>query len=65
VSSFLELHIRRHLFGMVLSKKMEACLAGRKRLYLSKGSRLTLIKITLSHLPTNYLPLAHSCRRAK
>jgi len=28
---------------------------GWKRLYLSKGGRLTLIKITLSNLPTYYL----------
>ena len=32
-------------------------LAGRKRLYQSKGGRLTLIKSTLSNLPTYPLPL--------
>jgi hypothetical protein len=36
-------------------EKMECCLAGWKRLYLSKGGRLTLIKNTLSNLPTYYL----------
>jgi hypothetical protein len=36
-------------------EKMEHRLAGWKRLYLSKGGRLTLIKSTLSNLPTYYL----------
>jgi hypothetical protein len=36
---------------------MEYCLAGWKRLYLSKGSRLTLIKSTLSSLPTCFISL--------
>jgi hypothetical protein len=38
-------------------EKMERHLAGWKRLYLSKGGRLTLIKTTLSNLPTYYLSL--------
>ena len=38
-------------------EKMENRLAGWKRLYLSKGARLTLIKSTLSSLPTHYLSL--------
>jgi len=38
-------------------EKMENRLAGWKRLYLSKGGRLTLIKSTLSNLPTYYLSL--------
>jgi hypothetical protein len=38
-------------------EKMEKCLAGWKRLYLSKGGRLTLIKSTLSSLPTYLLSL--------
>jgi hypothetical protein len=38
-------------------EKMEKCLAGWKRLYLSKGGRLTLIKSTLSSLPTYFLSL--------
>jgi hypothetical protein len=38
-------------------KKMEKRLAGWKRMYLSKGGRLTLIKSTLSNLPTYYLSL--------
>jgi hypothetical protein len=37
--------------------KMEAKLAGWKRMYLSKGGRLTLIKSTLSNIPTYYLSL--------
>jgi hypothetical protein len=38
-------------------EKMERHLAGWKRLYLSKGGRITLIKSTLSNLPTYFLPL--------
>ena len=37
--------------------KMERRLAGWKRLYLSKGGRVTLIKRTLSNLPTYFLSL--------
>jgi hypothetical protein len=36
---------------------MEGKLAGWKSLYLSKGGRLTLLKSTLSSLPTYYLSL--------
>lgn len=35
-------------------EKMENRLAGWKRLYLSKGGRLTLIKSTISYLPTYF-----------
>jgi hypothetical protein len=38
-------------------EKMEKRLAGWKRLYLSKGGRLTLLKSTLSSLPTYFLSL--------
>jgi len=38
-------------------EKMERRLAGWKKLYLFKGGRLTLIKSTLSNLPTYYLSL--------
>ena len=38
-------------------EKMEKKLAGWKRLYLSKGDRLTLLKSTLSSLPIYYLSL--------
>ena len=38
-------------------EKMERRLMGWKRLYLSKGGRVTLIKSTLSKLPTYFLSL--------
>uniref|UniRef100_A0A2N9EVX7 Reverse transcriptase zinc-binding domain-containing protein n=1 Tax=Fagus sylvatica TaxID=28930 RepID=A0A2N9EVX7_FAGSY len=38
-------------------EKMERKLVGWKRMYLSKGGRLTLIKSTLSSLPTHFLSL--------
>ena len=38
-------------------EKMERRLAGWKRLYLSKGGRVTLIKSILSNLPTHFLSL--------
>ena len=38
-------------------EKVEKRLAGWKRIYLSKGGRLTLIKSTLSSLPSYYLSL--------
>ncbi|KAG2711134.1 hypothetical protein I3843_04G057600 [Carya illinoinensis] len=38
-------------------EKIECKLAGWKRLYLSKGGRATLIKSTLSNLPTYFLSL--------
>jgi hypothetical protein len=38
-------------------EKIEKRLAGWKRIYLSKGGRLTLLKSTLSNLPTYYVSL--------
>lgn len=38
-------------------EKMEHRLAGWKRLYLSRGGRITLIKSTISNFPTYYLSL--------
>ena len=38
-------------------EKIERKLAGWKKLYLSKGGRLTLLKSTLSSLPTYFLSL--------
>ena len=38
-------------------EKIERRLAGWKRLYLSKGGRVTLIKSTLFNLPTYFLSL--------
>jgi exonuclease III len=40
-----------------VTEQMERRLAGWKKIYLSKGGRLTLIKSTLSNLPTYYLSL--------
>jgi hypothetical protein len=45
-----------HMWNSVI-EKMEARLAGWKRLYLSKGGRLTLINSILSSLPTYFLSL--------
>jgi hypothetical protein len=41
-------------------EKMERRLAGWKRIYLSKGGRLTLIKSTLSNLPTYLVAVSYS-----
>ena len=51
-------------------EKMEKRLVGWKRLYLSKGGRVTLIKSTLSSLPTYYLslfpiPMSIACKIEK
>jgi hypothetical protein len=40
-----------------VTEQLEWRLAGWKKLYLSKGGRLTLIKSTLSNIPTYYLSL--------
>jgi hypothetical protein len=40
-------------------EKIEHRLASWKRLYLSKGGRVTLIKSTLANVPTYYLSLFH------
>ena len=41
----------------MLFRSMEKKLSSWKQLYLSKGGRLTLLKSTLSSLPTYYLSL--------
>ena len=41
----------------LILEKIESKLAGWKNMYLSKGRRLTLLKSTLSSLPTYYLSL--------
>jgi hypothetical protein len=41
-------------------EEMENILAGWKRLYLSKGGRLTLINSTLSNLPAYFVSLPYS-----
>jgi hypothetical protein len=38
-------------------EKMERKLSGWQRMYLSKGGRITLIKSTLSSLPTYFMSL--------
>ncbi|KAG6680984.1 hypothetical protein I3842_13G070600 [Carya illinoinensis] len=38
-------------------ERLERCLAGWKRMYFSKDGRITLIKSTLSNLPTYFLSL--------
>ena len=43
-------------------EKIERKLAGWKKMYLSKGGRLTLLKSTLSNLPTYFLSLLQSLR---
>ena len=43
-------------------EKFERKLAGWKKMYLSKGGRLMLLKSTLSNLPTYYLSLLPSLR---
>jgi hypothetical protein len=43
-------------------EKMEQKLAGWQRMYLSKGGRVTLIKSTLSNLPTYFfVSVSYSC----
>jgi hypothetical protein len=43
--------------GNPILEKMERWLSSRKKLYLSKWGRLTLLKSTLSSLPTHFLSL--------
>ena len=45
--------IRTHRYGTLLQKRLSSW----KRLYLSKGGKLTLLKSTLSSLPTYFLSL--------
>ena len=44
------------IWNLIL-EKIECKLVGWKMMYLSKGGRLTLLKSTLSNLPTYYLSL--------
>jgi hypothetical protein len=46
----------KNIWNLII-EKMERRLAGWKRMYLSTGGRLTLLKSTLSKLPTYYLSL--------
>ena len=49
-------HKEETIWNLVL-EKMEQRLVGLKRLYLSKKGKVTLIKSTLSNLPTYFLSL--------
>jgi len=49
------LQVHFYLDGVI--EKVERRLVGWKRMYLSKGARLTLINSTLSNIPTYYLSL--------
>jgi hypothetical protein len=48
---------KEKLIWNLIIERMEKRLAGWKRLYLSKGGKVTLIKSTLSSLPTYFLSL--------
>jgi hypothetical protein len=50
----------KDIWHLVL-EKVERRLASWKRSYVSKGGRLTLIKSTLSNLPTFYVPVSYPC----
>ena len=50
-------HFKVQSVSNPIVEKLERRLARWKRMYLSKGGRLTLIKSTLSNLPTYYLSL--------
>jgi hypothetical protein len=47
----------KHIWDGVI-EKLEHRLASWKRMYLSKGGRVTLIKSTLANLPTSYFSLS-------
>ena len=53
----LRAHYKDSSIWNPIIEKMERRLSGWKRLYLSKGGRLTLLKNTLSSLPTYFLSL--------
>ena len=50
-------NIRDRFVWNPIIEKVERRLTGWKRLYLSKGGKVTLIKSTLSNLPTYFLLL--------
>ena len=50
-------HYKDSLIWSPIIERMEKKLSGWKRLYLSKGGRLTLLKSILSSFPTYYLSL--------
>jgi hypothetical protein len=52
-------HYKASTIWSSIIEKMENRFGGLKRLYLSKGGRLTLIKSSLSNLPTYYLSIPY------
>ena len=56
-ATFMAKEIYQKKIGIGVLEKMETQLAGWKRLYLSTRGRITLLKSTLSSLPTFYLSL--------
>ena len=58
---YLGMPLRAHFKGKFvwnpILEKMERRFSGWKKLYILKGGRLTLLKSTLSSLPTYYLSL--------
>ena len=55
--------LRRNVCRILILEKMECRLFGWKKLYLSKGGRIALLKNTHSSLPTYYLFLFTTSHR--
>ena len=55
----LEAKFNSKLIWNTIIEKIERMLDGWKRMYPSKGGKLTLLKSTLSNLPTYFLSLFH------
>ena len=55
-------NVRDRFVWNPIINKVERRLAGWKRLYLSKGGKVTLIKSTLSNLPTYFLSFSYPSR---
>ena len=58
----LDANVRDRSVWNPIIEKVERRLAGWKRLYLSKGGKVTLIKSTLSNLPTYFLSFSYPSR---
>ena len=59
----MDANVRDRSVWNPIIEKVERRLAGWKRLYLSKGGKVTLIKSTLSNLPTYFLSLLNKLYR--